>query len=147
MAFVLGMSAMAKNVNKSYQVYSPDGRLAITVETGDQLRWSIMHSGTQVITASDIALTVNDGKKEYVFGTGMRVSDAISDSHQSAFDTPFYKKARVEDHYNRLVIYDKKYGVEFRAYNDGAAYRFIPTTGKMMAVKNEKAEFNFAGDY
>ena len=147
MTAVFSLGAAAKNVNKSYQVYSPDGRLAITVETGDQLRWSIMHNGTQVLTASDIALTVNDGKKEYVFGTGMRVSDAISDSHQSAFDTPFYKKARVEDHYNRLVIYDKKYGVEFRAYDDGAAYRFIPTTGKMMAVKGEKAEFNFAADY
>ena len=144
---LLSVNAAAKGGSKSYNLYSPDGKLSVTVQTDGQLRWSILHSGTQVLVESEIGLTVNDGKKEIVMGKEMRVTDAINDSHQSSFNTPFYKKAHVEDHFNRLVIYDKKYGVEFRAYNDGAAYRFIPTTGKMMAVKNEKAEFNFAGDY
>lgn len=147
LACMLCVSAMAKNVNKTYSVSSPDGRLVVTVETGDQLRWSVNHDGTQVLTPSAIGLTVNDGKKEWSFGTDMRVTEAINDNHRSQFDTPFYKKAKVDDNYNRLVVYDKKYGVEFRAYNDGAAYRFIVTSGKMIGVKNEMSEWNFAGDY
>ncbi len=147
LACMLCVSSVAKNVNKTYSVSSPDGRLVVTVETGDQLRWSVNHDGTQVLTPSAIGLTVNDGKKEWSFGIDMRVTEAINDNHRSQFDTPFYKKAKVDDNYNRLVVYDKKYGVEFRAYNDGAAYRFIVTSGKMIGVKNETSEWNFAGDY
>ena len=65
----------------------------------------------------------------------------------TSFATPFYKKAQVTDHYRRMVLRFKNgVDVEFRAYNDGAAYRFL-VNKKAKLVDQEKAEFNFNQDY
>ena len=60
--------------------------------------------------------------------------------------TPFYKKANVEDNYKQLTLKCDGYDVVFRAYNDGAAYRF-ETKQKAVTVEKEKAFFNFEDDY
>lgn len=39
------------------------------------------------------------------------------------------------------------FGVTFRAYNDGVAYRFYTTVASEVTVKDEVAEFNFPQDY
>ena len=39
------------------------------------------------------------------------------------------------------------YSVQFRAYDDGAAYRFISEQNKPFIVLNETADFNFDKDY
>ena len=31
---------------KTYQLTSPDGRTAVTVDVQDQIRWSVTHDGT-----------------------------------------------------------------------------------------------------
>lgn len=62
--------------------------------------------------------------------------------------TPFYKKASVKDRYNGIVLRtNRAFSVEFRVYDDGAAYRFSGTSAKPYTVSSETAEFRFAGDY
>ena len=67
---------------------------------------------------------------------------------ESSFPTPLYKKASVEDVYNQLTLKCRGgYSVQFRAYDDGAAYRFISEQNKPFIVLNETADFNFDKDY
>lgn len=39
------------------------------------------------------------------------------------------------------------FGVQFRAYDEGIAYRFYSKARKELVITDELAEFNFAGDY
>lgn len=67
---------------------------------------------------------------------------------ESSFPTPLYKKASVKDVYNQLTLKCRGgYSVQFRAYDDGAAYRFISEQNKPFIVLNETADFNFDKDY
>ena len=59
----------------------------------------------------------------------------------------FYKKKEIEDHYNLIHLKFKNgFNLEFRAYNEGIAYRFISTLGEAFTVENEIATFNLGKD-
>ncbi len=78
----------------------------------------------------------------------MKVSKATRTSVDTSFPTPFYKKASVKDTYNQLTLKCRNgYSIQFRAYDDGAAYRFVSELRRPFCVKNEIAEFNFDRDY
>lgn len=136
---------------QQYQLASPDGKLIITVDAGETLSWQIKQGGTTVLQPSDIAMygvDVKNTKKEITFGENVKVIKAERKSVDSSFPTPVYKKASVKDVYNQLTLKCRGgYNVEFRAYDDGAAYRFISEQSKPFIVKSEKADFNFDNDY
>lgn len=136
---------------QQYQLASPDGKLNITVNAGATLTWEITHDGTPVLQPSAIALQGRDDTakgKQIAFGKDVKVSRAERKSVSTSFPTPFYKKAQVEDVYNELTLRCRGgYSVQFRAYDDGAAYRFIATQRGNILVESETADFNFAKDY
>lgn len=130
----------------SYSVKSPDGLITLKVTAGTNLTWSVDHETTSVITPSEISLTLADGK---VLGRNMRIQGkpAVKEVN-TKFATPLYKKAEVIDHYNQLMINTRdNYGIEFRVYNDGAAYRLVTTMKGEITVLDEEVNFNFANDY
>jgi alpha-glucosidase len=130
---------------ESYSVKSPDGKIALTVNTGKDINWQVNHENDQVILPSTISLTLAGDE---VLGINPKVSKATQVSVNNTFNTPFYKKGTVVDKYNQLVLTFKgDYSLEFRAYNDGVAYRFLTARKKDLTIKNEEATFNFNGDY
>ena len=141
------------NAQKKYQVQSPDKKLSVTVTTDVEGKtvWSIQHDDTQVILPS--ALSVEGyptGKPDKVFhwGENTKVNKVIRQEISRTFTTPYYKKDKVEDHYNLMLLKCKGgYDIEFRVYNDGAAYRFINNLRKPFIVKNETADFNFGSNH
>ncbi|HEX8357336.1 MAG TPA: glycoside hydrolase family 97 protein, partial [Segetibacter sp.] len=59
-----------------------------------------------------------------------------------------YKKDILVNNYNQLTITCKgDYGITFRAYNDGVAYRFFTTKKDSVFVRSEEANFAFDGDH
>lgn len=136
---------------QQYQLASPNGKLSVTVDAGEALTWQIAHDGTTVLQPSAIALQGRDeksAKKAIIFGKNVKVIRAERKSVESSFPTPLYKKASVKDVYNQLTLKCRGgYSVQFRAYDDGAAYRFISEQNKPFIVLNETADFNFDKDY
>ncbi|EFV27112.1 hypothetical protein HMPREF1007_00778, partial [Bacteroides sp. 4_1_36] len=136
---------------QQYQLNSPDGKLIVNIEAGKNLNWAIAHDGTSVLLPSDIAMqcTEAEGKPiAFTFGKDVKVTKATRTSVDTSFPTPFYKKASVKDTYNQLTLKCRNgYSIQFRAYDDGAAYRFVSELRKPFCVKDEIAEFNFDRDY
>ena len=59
----------------------------------------------------------------------------------------FYKKDTITDNYTQLTLNCKgDYGVIFRVYNDGVAYRFFTKKKDSITIQSEDAEFNFNDD-
>jgi alpha-glucosidase len=129
---------------KTYQVKSPDGRVNITISAGETINWAVDHDGTEVITPSQIAIDLANGE---ILGKNVSVKKAVAASVNETINTPIYKKDKVRDNYNQLTLTFKGgYGLIFRAYNDGAAYRFVTQRQGDLTIINEEANFNFKND-
>lgn len=145
------VATIAMAQTQKLRVSSPDGLLTITVNTTGTLTWSISHDGETVLNPSEIGLYCQAGKQTYELGPltakdEKRIKVTRSSSNFS-FDTPLYKKNKVDDHYNALTLDIGKFSVQFRAYDDGAAYRIMTQIGKPFNVISEKSVYQFAADY
>lgn len=130
---------------KSYQLTSPNGSIALKVDAADKLQWSVTHTSQQVIAPSTISLQLQTGE---MLGDKASVTSAKTDKVNTTFNAINYKKTTIVDNYNQLTLNCKgDYGVIFRAYNDGVAYRFFIKKKGTIEIKNEEANFNFDKDY
>jgi alpha-glucosidase len=140
----LWVSASAQS-SKAYQLASPDGSLVVKIEAGAKLHWSIQHKGQPVLLPSPISLQLSSGE---VLGNKVSVISAKPEKINSTINAIHYKKAVISDVYNALTLRCKgDYGVIFRAYNEGVAYRFFTGKKGELTVSNEEALFNFDQDY
>ncbi|MDP4211408.1 MAG: glycoside hydrolase family 97 protein [Bacteroidota bacterium] len=127
-----------------YRLLSPDHKLAIEVATGAEVRWSVVNLNTQVLLPSEIGMELSSGE---VLGRYAVVRKSQKISVNKNFATPLYKKSTVTDQYNELTLtFAGKYGLIFRAYNDGVAYRFFTRRKSMLTIRNEIAAFHFTAD-
>lgn len=130
---------------KSYSVASPDGANVIKIDAGDKLTWSVSNKSQAVLAASSISLQLTTGE---MLGDKASVTSAKTDKVATTINAINYKKKVIQDNYNQLILNCKgDYGIIFRAYNDGVAYRFFIKKKGMIEVKNEEASFNFDNDY
>lgn len=97
------------------------------------------------MATSALSITLATGE---VLGKNTSVASAKTASVNTVIPATIYKKSEVKDQYNQLELaFKNNYTVVFRAYNDGAAYRFVLKRKDSVTVKSEEAVFNFAGDY
>ena len=138
---LMAMTASAGN----YEVCSPNGKVKVTVNTDETVKWAVDYDGKQVLLPSKIDIRLTQGKKQLGLGN---VGKVARYNVSSSFETPFYKKAKVDDAYGQLLLYtSQKFTIEVRAYDDGATYRLISSNTKPLLITNETAEFRFADDY
>ncbi len=137
----VSLSAIAAKVQS---VASPDGSLEIRVTTdGESLRWEVSKNGVTVLMPSAIQAVV-DGKP-LIKGSGSVLRRA---KVRQSFPTPVYRRQEVADNYGELVMkFGGQASVEFRAYDDGAAYRIVVGKKDATRVDSEQVEYRFADDY
>lgn len=139
-----GLLVCAVQAREKQRLTSPDGRLDITVDCAGQLSYQVAWNGKQVLTPSSLAMTTDDGK---VWGQNPSLKRAERRSVNGSVPSPFYRASALEECYNALTLHFKGgYSVEFRAYNDGVAYRFASTEKKPYHVLEERVEYRFPGD-
>jgi alpha-glucosidase len=141
---IFPISAVLAQSGKTYDVKSPDGKISITINAGAVTKWLVKHGDTEVIMPSEISITLDNGE---VIGKNVVVKKSMAISVNETINTPIYKKAAVTDNYNQLTLTLKgDYGLIFRAYNDGVAYRWFIRKKGGITILNEEANFNFKND-
>jgi alpha-glucosidase len=150
-AFALLLSGLTRTASaqkeKVYNVVSPGGKTKVSVAIGAAgLSWSLSHGGQEVLAPSAIALGVGlDG--EILDGRSIPVKTATLTADE--WIVPLhYKKDSVRNRYSQLTLSfpRARYEVVFRAYDDGAAYRWVTSRKDSLTIRAEKAEFNFPAD-
>lgn len=138
------ITAAAYAAPKNYELSSPDGRLKVTVQAGDGLSYSIVHGDDQIMKDSHIGMYMTDGT---VFGGVQPVRKVSRRSVSQTIPTVMYKKAQVKDEFNEITLKFKNFSLIFRAYDDGAAYRFVSHLKGQYNVELEMADFGFPQDW
>lgn len=137
-------SAVAQK-QKQFELFSPDKKIKLSIDAMIDLMWSVQHENTKVILRSPISMELSSGE---ILGRKVLVDKVHSTSVNQLIQTPVYKKANIQDHFNQLYIRFKGgWAVMFRAYNDGVAYRFITDRKDSITVNNETVAFQFEKDF
>lgn len=128
---------------KNIQLLSPNGKIAIVIIIGDRVYYSVFFQGKKILTPSSISMTLDNN---IILGEKPRLRQAkerkVSDK---IFPSVKEKRAVILDEYNELILkFRGNYGLIFRAYNDGVAYRFFTDFKKDIKVFSEEANFLFS---
>ena len=134
--------SISYSFSKEYKISSPDGKISLMVNIDKEIRWSATLDGKEVINSSKIAMILADGK---VLGENEKVSK-IKTNQLNEVIKPVVanKRSEITDNCNILVItFRAGFSLQFRAYNDGVAYRFETFLKDDITVKNEVSEYQF----
>lgn len=130
---------------KKYVLSSPDGTLKVEISAGNELVYQVMHGNDTILSHSNIGLVLENGT---IVGKTPRITGERRRKIKDNIESPFYRFKEFVATGNELDLKLKGgFGIIFRAYNEGVAYRFYTTQSSDIIIKEEQAEFNFKEDY
>jgi alpha-glucosidase len=140
-------------------VSSPDGRIAVTIDTNGENRpfYRVDLDGKPLMKDSRLGFLMADQDK---LERRLRIVSASRASHDSTWEQPWGERRFVRDHHNELTVRfeeasekNRKFGVVFRVFDDGVGFRYLFDDESMAAgaastvrIADELTEFNFASD-
>lgn len=141
---LIGNASLAAK-EKKYVLSSPDGTLKVEISAGNELAYQVMHGNDTILSHSNIGLVLEDGT---IVGKTPRITGERRKKIKDNIESPFYRFKEFVATGNELDLKLKGgFGIIFRAYNEGVAYRFYTTQSSDIIIKEEQAEFNFKEDY
>lgn len=145
MLMCFGNNPLGAASGKKYVLASPDGKLKVEINSGDGLSYLLMHEKDTILSPSNIGLVLADGT---TIGNNSQVTGTKRKKIRDNVESPFYRFKEFAASCNELDLKLKGgFGLIFRAYDEGVAYRFYSTQKADITIKDEMAEFNFNGDY
>ena len=131
---------------KEYTLQSPSKRLTLTVDVAAQTTYRLAVDGVEVVAPSTIALRLGDGR---TFGPEAKVRRASRGEVCEQIASPFHRNPQVNDHYHYLTLQMRGgWSVEFRAYDDGVAYRFTTSLKEeQITIAEEVVEWRMSEDW
>jgi alpha-glucosidase len=166
MLLVAAFAIAQNSETKQIRVASPDGQIVVILSTGpakpepapgpprpvvDSLRYGVEFHGKTLFEDSVLGLKL-EGQSP--LGPGMRQLSEQKGSADESYTIPVGKTSAVRNHYNsaRADFQDatgRKISVEVRAYDDGAAFRYVvpeQAAIKDVRIEHELTEFRYSKD-
>lgn len=136
------LAASAAAAPTQLKLTSPDGKINVDINAGKELSYTVSYDGKQVIGPSAASMTLSDGT---TVGVDLPFKGSTRTSVNETIQAPVYRSREVKEAYNQLTLnYGKDWEVQFRAYDDGVAYRFVAKGKKPFQVVNEQVEYSFS---
>ncbi len=132
----------ANAASSSYDLRSPDKRIEVRIRTANGIHYDVLLNGTALL--QDCSLSIDVDHK--TLGRAEKVLQAKERSHDEMLEPVVRQKfAKIRDNYKELRLeMEGGYAVVFRAYNEGAAYRFEASLPQQnVKIYGEEASFNF----
>jgi alpha-glucosidase len=135
---------LCTSVYSQFQLSSPGQKIALTVDVKNGIHYSVSLNGESLIKNADIDLLFNGvslgSNLKLLRNTPTMVNDFVA-------PVVAFKESRINNYYNQLsLVFKNNMALEFRAFEDGIAYRFI-TSIKGDVEVNEVANIEFADNY
>ncbi|SFP81253.1 glycoside hydrolase family 97 protein [Parafilimonas terrae] len=139
------VSAINVWAKDTLQVCSPSGKICVKVWMDKKLSYSVWDNNQLIVAPSFIDMILQDGKT-LSLNNSIRSSSVKKISDTITSPVPEKRKI-IPDVYNELSIkFKQPFKLQFRAYDDGVAYRIITGFKDSIIIKDEVADFNFPGE-
>ncbi len=121
---------------------SPSGNISVKVQVSDSLYYTIHVHGSSVIEKGTMAMLTSHVQAGIKPGQPKVVKRSVNEMIVNPVP---YKRKNIPDRYNEMTLtFKDKYALEFRAYDDGVAYRFVTSFHDSITISNEIANFRFS---
>ena len=148
--FLIGVfsfkASYTENTVREYEVFSPDGRIKVVIKVDDIISYRVYLNSEIILAESPISMTT---KEHGILGKNPRIKNTENNKiREVLYPVVPLKSKEVENEYNELIInFTDNFGIVFRVFDDGAAYRFSTGFKDRIIVKSEEINFNFPEDY
>lgn len=123
------------------ELHSPDRTIRISISISDSIAYKVEVDGHQVLNYSAVDMVVSGmplGKKAKLKKTQYR------EGRDTILSPVPEKRTRIPDRYNELsLIFSNGFSLQFRAYDDGMAYRFQLQKKDSVYIQSERATYQF----
>jgi alpha-glucosidase len=135
--------SISRSQARKFEIKSPDNNISVQIEVHHSISYSVIYKEKILISPSPINLVF---EPDYFSGKDPAVSKVSKRSvNEQIIPVLKEKRALIPDVYNELTIsFKNKTQLQFRVYDDGAAWRFASTLPGEINILNEEAGFNFA---
>lgn len=124
---------------------SPNGELQISIDLKDKIRYNVFYGQDELLKDCSLQL---DLQNESLGANPKLQSKKVSIINETITPIIPLKNAKVSNNCNVLLLnFKNDFSVEFRAYNDGVAYRFITRKKGDAVVVNEDFGVKFPTSY
>ncbi|MDQ0639022.1 hypothetical protein QF042_002587 [Pedobacter sp. W3I1] len=123
------------------ELVSPDKRIKVSVNIKDKIGYAVTFNGDPFLANSYLQLNLDQAK---LGANAKLLKKTLSSVNTSSNPIVPLKNSTVVNQYNLLRLdFKGDFSVEFRAYNDGIAYRFITNKKDSIIVNSEDVHINF----
>jgi alpha-glucosidase len=131
----------AKLFSAPIELLSPDKRIKVSVNIKDKIGYAVIFNGDPFLANSYLQLNLDQAK---LGADAKLLKKTFSSVNTSSNPIVPLKNSTVVNQYNLLRLgFKGDFSVEFRAYNDGIAYRFITNKKDSIIVNSEDVHINF----
>ncbi|MDN3595106.1 glycoside hydrolase family 97 protein [Zunongwangia endophytica] len=153
-ANLLFLCCTSQEKKQSYTLDSPKGENSITFNLdGNSPKYAVNHGETKVILPSEMGFVFKDGDS---LQHNLEIIDVEESSEDETWQQVWGEKHEIRNHYNQLTVHlkenaekQRKLDIEFRAFDDGIAFRYVfPEQGikDSIFIMDELTTFNLADD-
>ncbi|WP_029905356.1 glycoside hydrolase family 97 protein [Prevotella sp. 10(H)] len=133
------------SAQKKIELLSPNGGIKTVITVSDKIYYSIFYDGEELLTNNHLQLQL----KGEVLGQNPKLTGQKQTKGSETIKpiVPL-KYSTIASEYNKLLLTFKgNYSVEFRAFDDGIAYRFVTDKKGDIDVLGEDFTVNFPREY
>ena len=137
LVFIVSLPAWASDLKLS----SPDKNIVVDVSLNEKIYYTVSFKGERVLEASPLSISIDRA----ILGSNPKLINSVPTTIDEKISTVYGSRREIRDQYNQLALnFEGGFSVEFRAYNNGVAYRFVTQLKeKQVTVKNEEVSFRF----
>lgn len=137
--------AFGISAQKKAELQSPNGEIKVSLSISDKIYYTISYNNDVLLEKNHLSLNLGNE----TLGLNPKLSGQKANKVNEVL-TPVVplKYSSVKNQYNSLLLTFKgDYSVEFRAFDDGIAYRFITNKKGDLEVLGEDFAINFPANY
>ncbi|GLB51960.1 alpha-glucosidase [Neptunitalea chrysea] len=146
--------ACTETKKTDYSVSSPESKNTIEFKLLDGMpSYAVKHGEKEVLTPSKMGFVFKDNDS---LASNFEIVTAETNEVDNTWDQVWGEKHTIRNHYNQLTIHlqekaetKRKLDIEFRAFDDGIAFRYIFPEQEIkdsIFIMNELTEFNLKDD-
>lgn len=137
--------AFSISAQKKAELQSPNGEIKVSLSISDKIYYTISYNNDVLLEKNHLSLNLGNE----TLGLNPKLSGQKANKVNEVL-TPVVplKYSSVKNEYNSLLLtFKDDYSVEFRAFDDGIAYRFVTNKKGDVEVLGEDFAINFPTNY
>ncbi len=143
--FLFSVFSVGVFAQKSFELKSPNSEVKIQIELSDKIHYSVSYGNDLLIEKSYLNMDL----RTTVIGANPKLKKATNTKGDEVIEPVVpVKFSKVRNQYNGLILsFAGDYSVEFRAFDDGVAYRFHTNFKGEVEVLSEDFYIQFPKEY